>query len=487
MRCPVPGHEDTHPSCSVGRSPEDGWCCLAGETRIITSRGVEQLGDLAGTTRRILTTGGRWVDAPISSFGVQPLWRIEVDRSGRRKEIFATGEHRWFIQTQAKHRPRRELTTRELAERHRLVAVFPNRTPKVCKLNVSPVGVARGFTFGDGHRCRQGSRASFYGTKDAALLPYFPRANVYVHSPTGSLVVGDLPGFFKDLPDIEELPGYLYGWLAGYFAADGDVSDTTIAINCANGEVLERVRAICTRLGIGTFGIARYERRGIHGLVRGIFRLRLMGADLTPSFFVLPRHRARFEGLAPAYERRNWIVTRVEPTARTEEVFCATVPGTHAFALEDNILTGNCHAASCGARGAIYDLASVLAGGPWGPALRGEHFARARQAVVAAFADVATNPVKPPDDRPHGDDAGPATDAPAPVSERLWAVRVEDHIDPRIAGHSGGRYHSPPQPRADALTLIAMLLGGPVDGDATTAWSRPVAGGRRTVTLERAT
>ena len=33
-----------------------------------------------------------------------------------------------------------------------------------------------------------------------------------------------------------------------------------------------------------------------------------------------------------------------------------------------------CHAGGCGARGAIYDLASVLLGGPWGPELRGEAF-----------------------------------------------------------------------------------------------------------------
>jgi DNA primase len=152
--------------------------------------------------------------------------------------------------------------------------------------------------------------------------------------------------------------------------------------------VLERVRAICTRVGIGTFGISRYERKGIHGRVSGMYRLRLMRADLTPEFFVMPHHRARFEGHTPASERRGWIVTSVEPTARTDEVFCATVPDTHAFALEDNILTGNCHAARCGARGAIYDLASVLLGGPWGRELRGEAFKRARARVASVFGDV---------------------------------------------------------------------------------------------------
>ncbi len=46
-----------------------------------------------------------------------------------------------------------------------------------------------------------------------------------------------------------------------------------------------------------------------------------------------------------------------------------------------------CHAGGCGARGAIYDLASVLLGGPWGPQLRGEAFKRARAYVIDAFGE----------------------------------------------------------------------------------------------------
>jgi hypothetical protein len=48
-----------------------------------------------------------------------------------------------------------------------------------------------------------------------------------------------------------------------------------------------------------------------------------------------------------------------------------------------------CHSGSCGARGAIYDLASVLLGGPWGQELRGEAFKRARAYVADAFGQAA--------------------------------------------------------------------------------------------------
>jgi hypothetical protein len=46
-----------------------------------------------------------------------------------------------------------------------------------------------------------------------------------------------------------------------------------------------------------------------------------------------------------------------------------------------------CHAGGCGARGAIYDLASVLLGGPWGGELRGEAFKRARAYVADVFGE----------------------------------------------------------------------------------------------------
>lgn len=47
-----------------------------------------------------------------------------------------------------------------------------------------------------------------------------------------------------------------------------------------------------------------------------------------------------------------------------------------------------CHSASCGARGAIYDLASVLVGGPWGRDLRGDAFKRARAYVTDSFGEM---------------------------------------------------------------------------------------------------
>lgn len=75
----------------------------------------------------------------------------------------------------------------------------------------------------------------------------------------------------------------------------------------------------------------------------------LMRHPLTPDFFLLKSHRQRAQAFG--FEREAivpaWTVVSVEPTNRVEEVFCAVMPETHCFTLEDNILTGNCGGCCC--------------------------------------------------------------------------------------------------------------------------------------------
>src|SRR5690606_21558310 len=52
--------------------------------------------------------------------------------------------------------------------------------------------------------------------------------------------------------------------------------------------------------------------------------------------------KAWFSSNGHGSRRYNWRIVSVEETDLVEEVFCATVDGTHSFVLEDNILTGNC-------------------------------------------------------------------------------------------------------------------------------------------------
>ena len=334
-----PFHDEKTPSFNV--TPARGlFYCLAGETRVLTWEGVKPIRELAGGTHRILGKHGDWIDAPFRSFGVQPLMRLTVTRNGISKHIYATAEHRWFVRSGKTLASSREVVTSDLRPGHRLVSKFP-RT-RVKQTTPSPFGIAHGVTFGDGTWSGSGSMAQLDAVKDVELLKWFPVSMMTQHG--RQLLIHHLPRFFKELPPLDESVSYLYGWLAGYFAADGCISTTgTIMLNSARRDELEYVRLVCTRLGIGTYGVTEQVRVGFPGMEpSSLFRIILVGSDLTEEFFLLDKHRLRFDAAAKAYERKGWMVREVAKTDRVEEVFCATVEEGHAFTLEDNILTGNC-------------------------------------------------------------------------------------------------------------------------------------------------
>jgi DNA primase len=180
------------------------------------------------------------------------------------------------------------------------------------------------------------------------MLKWFP--NSHTTASGDNLLVHHLPRFFKEHPPIDESVSYLYGWLAGYFAADGCVAaDGTVMLNSANRDDLEFVRTVCTRLGIATYGITCQMRRGFEGREESpLYRVHLVNEDLRENFFLLEQHRQRFVDADKKYARRGWVVRSVERTDRVEEVFCAEVEDGHAFTLEDNILTGNCFGCQAG-------------------------------------------------------------------------------------------------------------------------------------------
>lgn len=341
--CPLPFGQhttgDSNPSAALNKESLLWNCfrCLAGETKVITAEGTVPIRDLAGGFYELLTTEGKWVKAEILSFGVQRLMKVTLTRNRRVKTIFATPEHEWFLQVKGK-RTRAKATTAQLLPGHRLRPVVPERREN---LRLDSEGVRHGFVFGDGTRSSRWTRVMLCGKKDAALASWFTGypTSQGSHGPW----INHLPGHFKEMPSLEDNPSYLYGWLAGYFAADGCVSqDGQIILASARRSNLEFVRMVADRLGIMTFGIGSQTRMGFGPRPSDLFFLRFVGSTLRFEFFLIDIHRKRFQAKASRFERIGWTVRSVEETSRVEEVFCAIVPGTHAFALEDHILTSNC-------------------------------------------------------------------------------------------------------------------------------------------------
>jgi hypothetical protein len=72
-------------------------------------------------------------------------------------------------------------------------------------------------------------------------------------------------------------------------------------------------------------------------------------------------------------------------------------------------------------------------------------------------------------------------------NDGLVVVNVREVVNPILAGHEGRAYTSPPQPREQALALVAVLLRSPTPpGERNNGggWSRPIVGGRLQITLD---
>ncbi len=69
------------------------------------------------------------------------------------------------------------------------------------------------------------------------------------------------------------------------------------------------------------------------------------------------------------------------------------------------------------------------------------------------------------------------------ADRELYVVRVTDHLIPALVGQAGCHYQRPPQEEQLARTLIRVLLGCARAPTTAGPWERPLAGGRRYITL----
>lgn len=317
--------------------------CLGGGTKVITRDGWRPLAELAGTDVELLTIEpghggpGRWVTAPVRSFGEQDVFKITLARYGVERTVIATGDHRWYVHD-AKGGTY-EVVTEELEPRgHRLTSVRPQSV--ATRTSPSPVGVMMGVVFGDGTIAGNESVAYLCGDKDRALERYFPSDQRRTRDETRVRISG-LPQSWKDRAPHGEGTSVMYGWLAGYFAADGRVSKQSVCeINSADLWRLESAKEVALTLGISSGPITSVKRTGYGDEPTLLYSLRLDPRTLDSDFFLVPAHRERWNG-TPRKRPPDWSVIAVEPAGQ-QEVFCAVVKGTECFAIEDFILTGNC-------------------------------------------------------------------------------------------------------------------------------------------------
>lgn len=308
--------------------------CFRGDTKILTKKGIKTLKELVGKDIFVLNKNHGWENATVKNFGKQKLKKLTLERYGNEKIIYVTGNHVWFVRDNS--------TLKEVSTDNLQIGMkIPFNSSKIwSQVTPSPFGVAHGFFIGDGAKDRL--KANFCGDK-VSLLPYFTPANIKGTKEEYTTI--GIPKCFRELPSLDETPSYLYGWLSGYFAADGCV-DTKgrCTISSTKKENIDFVRDILCVLGMPVNEV-RYQDRvsNLTNEIGRIYTLTLSDEYLKEDFFIRPTHKERFK---PNKDRknRNWIVKNIEDTDYDEEVYCVVAPQTESFTLDNNVLTHNCFA-----------------------------------------------------------------------------------------------------------------------------------------------
>lgn len=332
------GYYYMHDAYSSSQKPY----CLSGETEFITSQGVMKLKDACGQKVRVLNVNQGWENGIVKSFGESELYKLVLNYGGSNKTVFCTGNHKWFVYDKYMRSKNLILDTAELRSGDRIPL---NASNDFHQVNLNSIGVAHGFFIGDGYK--EGHRANFCGDK-TALIPYFSPA--VVSGNEIEYTIYGMPNFFNELPDLTESKSYLYGWLAGFFAADGSMSrNGNCVLTSCNFEYINFARNVCAILGMPVYDIRKQERvSNLTEEAGTIFYLTLSKDCLTEKFFIRPTHKDNFIAWKKSHnnsDKKYWRVVSVEKTSRVETVYCVETECTGSFTLTGGVLTHNCWAA----------------------------------------------------------------------------------------------------------------------------------------------
>lgn len=217
--------------------------------------------------------------------------------------------------------------------------------PKFEKQTLTKWAVASGFVFGDGTKSNQGPRGSFSISKNtcpkANMADYFDMFNVT--ETDDKIRISGYPNYMKDKPSLDDGPDFLYGWLAGYFAADGSVSksDGIPVMTSGFRDNLELVQDVCAVLGFATNEIAvRKYNNNSFAVSDEYYEMTFPVGTFPREFYLNTRHSENYKEPSSTAPQR-WNVVSVRNTGVVEPIYCANVPQTETFTIGGYILSGN--------------------------------------------------------------------------------------------------------------------------------------------------
>jgi ribonucleoside-diphosphate reductase alpha chain len=338
--------QDAGPPASLTTSPPG----LQGDTSVETRDGKVRIRDLAGKTVEVLCQDGHYRAAEFKACGRQPLMEVEFTDG---QTFRASAQHEWVALNCCRSPVR--VPTRKLRKHYRVVRAVASRPPRDADFEE---GVRHGFTFGDGTSYYDGkrTRAEFHGAKAPALLPYFSGQGnepCRAKDNTDLVRISGLPEHYKQLPADASGASYWYGFVCGFFAADGTVNaQNGCCILCQSDEAaLQAIAAQLPRIGMMPGPVRGYDYCTMTP-ARGdgeppqyegrTHQLTLLKRFMTADDLLRPTHKENFERSARARQHGLSVgVAAIRETGIVDEVYAGYEPETRTFAIGNAVPTGS--------------------------------------------------------------------------------------------------------------------------------------------------
>jgi len=279
-----------------------------------------------------------WAPATISHAEEHPCLELTYrDTQGHSYTVISSLNHRWFRKKNTKVEWER-VCTEELREGDLLPRTRP---PKYFKMSIP--GAQHGLFFGDGTRSN-GELRQFKLEDRELITEIFPGSNIYNIDRGEYTAVPHCPLAWGELPQgsYRKDQKYTFGFLAGYFAADGHIHHKTgtMSISSSRRDELIAVKEIFEELGVGTGEVYLDSTSSNYAQERELWRLSINKNDLNEQFFLKSCDLEVWKRTKRT-KPETLKITKIR-SAGINRVLCATVPEYEQFVIEGFCLTSNC-------------------------------------------------------------------------------------------------------------------------------------------------
>lgn len=373
VTCPIhKGGFENKPSCMVyankNNRVEYGTAhCFMGGTKVPTKDGIKNIEELVGKEVFVINGNGEWEKTRFMCYGLSPVLDITLSRDKKKKHIYATPNHEWFVLAR-----KNTVRTDKLLKNMYLESVLPRSKD----FTIVKEAVQWGIIFADGsinyqyesHRVtgtnkRIKNKDKILGytyrvnfskkTHKTILSEYFKddemwsiretkRENNEFVSVFSRRFHVDSVDMKKSIPTMDYGRDFVLSFLAGYFACDGSVLFE--GFSTTNEDYSNKLRDLFISCGIAIRDCTKLIREESKTFLTDrksiLYSTNIIYQTVPDRFFLLESRLPR-KNRVSNYVRLRWKVEKVEKYSDSEPVYCCET-STKSFVIEENILTHNC-------------------------------------------------------------------------------------------------------------------------------------------------